>query len=56
MPAALALPNDIEQLKQLVIEQLAALEHAQEQLRSRQLQIEHLKLQIARLTRLKFGR
>jgi len=52
----LALPNDIEQLKQLVIEQHAALKQAQEQLHSRQLQIEHLKLQIARLTRLKFGR
>jgi transposase len=56
MPTALALPDDIEQLKQLVIEQHAALQQAQEQLRSRQLEIEQLKLQIARLKRLKFGR
>jgi len=56
MPTALALPNDIEQLKQLVIEQQAALKQAQEQLHSRQLEIEHLKLQIARLKRLQFGR
>jgi len=56
MPTALALPNDIERLKQLVIEQRAALQQAQQQLHSRQLQIEHLKLQLARLTRLKFGR
>lgn len=56
MPTALALPNDIEQLKRLVIEQYAALQQAQEQLRSRQIEIEHLKLQIARLKRLKFGR
>lgn len=56
MPTALALPNDIEQLKQLVIEQRAALQQAQEQLHSRQLEIEHLKLQIARLKRLQFGR
>ena len=56
MPTALALPNDIEQLKQLVMEQRAALQQAQEQLHSRQLEIEHLKLQIARLKRLQFGR
>jgi transposase len=56
MPTAFALPNDIEQLKQLVMEQRAALQQAQEQLHSRQLEIEHLKLQIARLKRLQFGR
>lgn len=63
MLTAVALPADVESLKQLVIEQrtlLAArdeqLHQARERLRSRQVEIEHLKLQIAKLRRMQFGR
>ena len=56
MPRADTLPNDIETLKRLVHERDSALETAHAQLRSRQIEIEHLKLQIARLRRLQFGR
>jgi transposase len=56
MPAALDLPDDIETLKRLVIEGQAALEEAEARLRSRQLEIQTLKLQIAQLKRLQFGR
>jgi transposase len=63
MPTAVALSADVEILQQLIIEQrtlLAArdeqLQQAREQLRSRQLEIEHLTLQIAKLRRMQFGR
>jgi transposase len=56
MARAGTLPNDIETLKQLVLERTAALEVAQALLLSRQHEIEQLKLQIARLRRLHFGR
>jgi len=56
MPAALDLPDDIETLKRLVIESQTALEEAQARLLSRQLEIQTLKLQIAQLKRMQFGR
>src|SRR5438132_13210407 len=56
MPRAGELPNDIETLKRLVLERTAALEVAQALLLSRQHEIEQLKLQIARLRRMHFGR
>lgn len=56
MPAALDLPDDIETLKRLVIERQAALEEIEAQLLSRQLEIQALKLQIAQLKRMQFGR
>jgi len=56
MPAALDLPDDIETLKRLVIEGQAALEEAEARLLSRQLEIQTLKLQIAQLKRMQFGR
>ena len=51
-----ALPNDIEQLQRLVIESRAALDNAHQQLQSRDVLIEHLKLQIAKLRRQQYGR
>jgi transposase len=56
MPAALDLPDDVETLKRLVIESQAALEEAEARLLSRQLEIQTLKLQIAQLKRMQFGR
>jgi transposase len=56
MPRAVKLPTDIETLQRLVLERTAALEAAQALLLSRQLEIAQLKLQIARLRRLQFGR
>jgi transposase len=56
MPAVLDLPDDIETLKRLVIEGQAALEEAEARLLSRQLEIQTLKLQIAQLKRMQFGR
>jgi transposase len=56
MPRAVKLPTDIETLQRLVLERTAALEAAQALLLSRQLEIEQLKLQIARLRRMQFGR
>jgi transposase len=56
MPAATDLPDDIEALKRLVIESQVALEAVQAQLLSRQLEIQTLKLQIAQLKRMQFGR
>jgi transposase len=47
--AATDLPDDVESLKQLVLEQRAAL-------LSRELEIDRLKLQLARLRRMHFGR
>ena len=56
MPRAVNLPNDVESLKRLVIEAHTALQAAEARLLSRQLEIEALKLQIAQLRRMKFGR
>src|SRR5437879_13271345 len=56
MPRAGELPNDIETLKRLLLERTAALEVAQALLLSRQHEIEQLRLQIARLRRMHFGR
>lgn len=50
------LPDDIDQLKALLTESREALAAAHDQLRSRDLQIEALKLQIAKLKRMRFGR
>lgn len=49
-------PDDIDQLKQLLTESRQALATAHDQLRSRDLQIEALKLQITKLKRMRFGR
>jgi transposase len=56
MAKRIELPNDIESLKRLVIEQSAALEAAQITLLSSQLEIEKLKIELAQLKRLRFGR
>ncbi len=56
MPRATDLPNDVESLKRLVIESRAALDSVSSLLRHRELEIEKLKFQLARLKRLKFGR
>src|ERR1700686_1909946 len=56
MPAAFDLPDDIETLKRLVIEGQAALKEPEPRLLSRQLEIQTLKLQIAQLKRMQFGR
>jgi len=55
MPHA-PLPNDVESLKALVIAQRAALEAAQVTLLSRDVEIEKLKIELARLKRLRYGR
>src|SRR5882672_7937770 len=49
MPSPRDLPEDVESLKRLVLAQ-------HEQLQDRELLIEHLKLQIARLRRAQYGR
>ncbi len=56
MPGVADLPDDIHTLKQLLIEERGARENAEAQLLSRQLEIQALKLQIAHLKRLQFGR
>ena len=56
MPQPAELPDDPEHLKRLVIESRAALDAAHVKLQSRDLLIEHLKLQIAKLRRQQFGR
>lgn len=56
MPHAAQLPDDPEQLKRLVIESRAALDAAHLRLQNRDVLIEHLKLQIAKLKRQQFGR
>ena len=50
------LPDDIESLKRLVIEQHAALEAARSTLLSRDVEIDKLKIELARLKRMQFGR
>jgi len=56
MPRTGKLPSDIHTLQRLLRERTAALEAAQAQLLSRDVEIEQLKLQIARLRRMQFGR
>jgi transposase len=56
MPRAAVLPNDVESLQALLRTAHGALEALSAQLRSRDVLIEHLKLQLARLKRMKFGR
>ena len=56
MPKRIELPSDIESLKRLVIEQRAALDAARVTLLSSQLEIEKLKIELAQLKRLRFGR
>ena len=55
MPHA-SLPDDINALKQLVIEQRALLAAKDEQLLSRDVLIEKLKIELLRLKRMRFGR
>jgi transposase len=50
------LPDDIETLKQLVVAGREALDAANERLRCRDLEIERMKLLLAKLRRLQFGR
>ena len=50
------LPDDIEALKRLVLEREAQLEIARHNERAHLTLIEHLKLQIAKLKRMQFGR
>lgn len=50
------LPDDIDQLKQLLTESREALAAAEQQLHARDRQIEALKLQVAKLKRMRFGR
>jgi hypothetical protein len=50
------LPSDIESLQRLVIEQRAALEAFRSTLLSRDVEIEKLKIELARLKRMQFGR
>lgn len=56
MARVVSLPNDVESLKQLVLEAHAALEAANALALSRQMEIEQLKLQIKKLQRMQFGR
>ncbi len=50
------LPNDIAALKALLLAQDEEVEGLREQLNTRAVEIEHLKLQIAKLRRMQFGR
>lgn len=50
-----ALPNDVEGLKRLVIEHHAATLAKDLELREQRRQIEHLKFQLAKLRRARFG-
>ena len=51
-----ALPDDIDALKALVLASEAVVTELRSQLVTRTVEIEHLKLQIARLRRMQFGR
>ena len=50
------LPNDIDALKALLLAQQQVVAGLTEQLNTRDVEIEHLKLQIAKLRRMQFGR
>ena len=56
MPRTAPLPNDVESLQRLVSAQRAQIEAVTAELLSRQLEIEQMKLQIAKLRRMHFGR
>ena len=56
MARAVDLPNDADALKHLVLEQSTALQSAQAQVLSQQLELEKLRFEIACLKRAKFGR
>jgi transposase len=56
MPRAQPLPTDVESLQKLLATARDKVDHLSAQLRSRDVLIEQLKLQLARLKRLKFGR
>ena len=56
MPRAPSLPNDVESLKKLLEAANHRVQNLSAQLRSREVLIEQLKLQLARLRRMKFGR
>jgi len=56
MSRAAVLPNDVESLKELLRAAHGALDAMSAQLRSRDVLIEQLKLQLARLKRMQFGR
>lgn len=50
-----ALPNDVESLKRLLLERDETVQARDVELREKQRQIEHLKLQLAKLRRARFG-
>src|SRR5580658_1166820 len=56
MPRAAALPTDVETLQELLRAARGTVDSLSAQLRSRDVLIEQLKLQLARLKRMKFGR
>lgn len=56
MPRADALPNDVESLKKLLSVAHDQVQHLSAQLHCRDLLIERMKLQLAQLKRMKFGR
>ena len=56
MPRADSLPNDVESLKQILSAARDQVQSLSVQLQSRNVLIEQLKLQLAKLTRMKFGR
>jgi transposase len=56
MPRADRLPNDVERLKELLLAAHGTVDALTAKLRSRDVLIEQLKLQLARLKRMKFGR
>ena len=56
MPRKQPLPTDVESLQKLLIAARDKVDNLSSQLRSRDVLIEQLKLQLARLKRLKFGR
>lgn len=56
MPRAPSPPNDVESLKKLLAAANDKVQNLSAQLRSREVLIEQLKLQLARLRRMKFGR
>ena len=56
VPRVRDLPNDVETLKRLLTEKEAALQQIRGELRSHKLEIERLRLELARLRRMQFGR
>ena len=56
MPDAALLPDDIDALKQLILEQRVLLAAQEEQLLSRDVLIEKLRIELLRLKRMRFGR